>query len=207
MLTQLLRSSFWVVVWSVVVKIFGFFREVTIASIFGASNNADVIHVAFKIPHFFRRIFAEGPLLNAFVPTFNQYIQQDKKKANEFANSIFWIFSLFGLIVVLLVELNTEKFVKCFAFGFAHNKYKMQAAMSLCKISTPYLLCVVIFGFLGSVLNAYKKFIVFTVSPIILSSCIIIAGIISYYLKLTIYNCQLVFMYTFLIGGILQIIL
>ena len=52
-------------------KILGFIRDILIATIVGAGLIADVFFVAFKLPNFFRRMFAEGAFTAAFIPIFS----------------------------------------------------------------------------------------------------------------------------------------
>ena len=49
-------------------RVLGLLRDIVIAKVFGASANADAFFVAFKIPNFLRRLFAEGAFSQAFVP-------------------------------------------------------------------------------------------------------------------------------------------
>ena len=48
-----------------------------IARYFGAGADADAFFVAFKIPNFLRRLFAEGAFSQAFVPVLSSYRQQE----------------------------------------------------------------------------------------------------------------------------------
>ena len=49
-------------------RVLGYIRDVLIATVFGAGLSTDAFFIAFKIPNFFRRIFAEGALSQAFIP-------------------------------------------------------------------------------------------------------------------------------------------
>ena len=54
-------------------RISGLLRDVVLSYLFGASQLADMFFVAFRIPNFFRRLFAEGAFNQAFVPVLMQY--------------------------------------------------------------------------------------------------------------------------------------
>ncbi|MDP4917024.1 MAG: murein biosynthesis integral membrane protein MurJ, partial [Haliea sp.] len=54
-------------------RVLGLVRDVAMASVVGASGNADAFFVAFKIPNFLRRLFAEGAFAQAFVPVLADY--------------------------------------------------------------------------------------------------------------------------------------
>jgi putative peptidoglycan lipid II flippase len=49
-------------------RVMGLARDVVIAALLGAGGGADAFFVAFKIPNFLRRLFAEGAFNQAFVP-------------------------------------------------------------------------------------------------------------------------------------------
>ncbi len=49
-------------------RVLGLARDVVLANLIGANGNADAFFVAFKIPNFLRRLFAEGAFAQAFVP-------------------------------------------------------------------------------------------------------------------------------------------
>jgi len=62
-------------------RILGLVREVVIAQVYGVSAATDAFWVAFRIPNFFRRLFAEGSFSLAFVPVFTEYKQSREHAA------------------------------------------------------------------------------------------------------------------------------
>src|SRR5210317_1620931 len=103
-------SSFGIL--TLVSRILGYLRDILIAFFVGTSFLADAFFVAFRLPNTFRRLFAEGSFNSAFVP---QYSKLDiKKKAFEFANSVFnlviffffflWFFREFFLVGVFILS-------------------------------------------------------------------------------------------------------
>ena len=53
-------------------RVFGLIRDVTLANVFGVTGGTDAFLVAFKIPNFMRRLFAEGSFSLAFVPVLSE---------------------------------------------------------------------------------------------------------------------------------------
>ena len=49
-------------------RMFGFVRDMLMAQLFGAQEGMDAFYLAFRIPNFMRRLFAEGAFSQAFVP-------------------------------------------------------------------------------------------------------------------------------------------
>ena len=72
----LLRSSILVGSMTMLSRILGLVRDIVIAAFVGASANADAFFVAFKIPNFLRRLFAEGAFSQAFVPVLADYKEE-----------------------------------------------------------------------------------------------------------------------------------
>src|SRR3569833_1885340 len=69
----LLKATVSVGAMTLISRILGFVRDMVIARTFGASTGADAFFVAFKIPNFLRRLFAEGAFSQAFVPVLTEY--------------------------------------------------------------------------------------------------------------------------------------
>jgi putative peptidoglycan lipid II flippase len=70
---SLLRSGILVSICTFLSRILGLVRDAALAYVLGASGSADAFYVAFKIPNFFRRLFAEGAFAQAFVPVVSDY--------------------------------------------------------------------------------------------------------------------------------------
>ena len=58
-------------------RVLGFVRDILIAALLGAGPVADAFFVAFKLPNFFRRLFAEGAFSAAFVPLFTRILGEE----------------------------------------------------------------------------------------------------------------------------------
>src|SRR3546814_18900176 len=69
----LLRSSAVVSVMTLLSRVLGMVRDMVVASYFGSGAAADAFFIAFKIPNFLRRLFAEGAFAQAFVPVLSEY--------------------------------------------------------------------------------------------------------------------------------------
>src|SRR5260221_10218242 len=79
----------------------GFVRDALIAGILGVSGLTDAFFVAFKLPNFFRRFFAEGAFNAAFVPLFSGIlVSNGPTAARLYGEKIFalLLFSLSGFV-------------------------------------------------------------------------------------------------------------
>jgi len=93
-------------------RILGYIRDVFIAIYLGSGPIADAFFVAFRIPNTFRRLFAEGTFNAAFVPSYTSELLSSKKKAQQFANSVFNLLVLALLSLTILIEIFMPTFIK-----------------------------------------------------------------------------------------------
>ena len=70
---SLLRSGMVVSIMTMLSRVLGMVRDVVVAAYFGSKSEADAFFIAFKIPNFLRRLFAEGAFAQAFVPVLSEY--------------------------------------------------------------------------------------------------------------------------------------
>jgi len=159
-------------------RILGFVRDVVIAHIFGASTSTDAFLVAFKIPNFMRRLFAEGAFSQAFTPVLSEYkTQQDKPAVKHLVNhvagnlgSILFLITVIGVILAPLLVL-------IFAPGFLQYQDKYDLTVAMLQITFPYLLFIALTAFAGAILNTYGQFGVPAFTPVLLNLCLIGAAV------------------------------
>ena len=168
----LLRSSSIVSAMTLLSRVLGLVRDVFVASYFGA--RADAFFVAFKIPNFFRRLFAEGAFSVAFVPVLSEYKVKDqdvKALVSRVSGTLLAILGPFTIFAVAAAPILTW----VFAPGFADQPEKFALTSELLRITFPYLLLISLTAFYGSVLNTYGQFAVPAVTPVLLNLCLILA--------------------------------
>ena len=72
---------------TLVSRMFGFGREMLMASALGVGPVADAFNLAFRFPNLFRRLFAEGAFNAAFIPLFSRSLEEDGEEgARRFAD-------------------------------------------------------------------------------------------------------------------------
>ncbi len=175
---SLLRSTTLVSSMTMLSRVLGFVRDIIIAHLFGASAAVDAFLVAFKIPNFMRRLFAEGAFSQAFVPILSEY-QETKTPAEEklFLSHIAGnLFSVLFLVTAIAV-VATPIIVMIFAPGFLHDPTRYQLASYMLRITFPYLLFISMTAMAGAVLNTYDSFGVPAFTPVLLNVCLIVAAL------------------------------
>ncbi len=172
----LLRSIVTVGSLTMVSRILGFIRDILIAAIVGVGPVADAFIVAFKLPNFFRRLFAEGAFSAAFVPLFTQrMVAEGKDVAREFAQEVLSIALITLLILVTLLQVAMPWAMHGIAPGFTDDPYRFDLAVTLAQITFPYLLFISLASQLSGILNALGRFAAAAAAPIVLNLFLIAA--------------------------------
>ena len=187
---------------TVISRLLGYVRDILIAVFLGAGPLADAFFVAFRIPNTFRRLFSEGTFNAAFVPSYSSLLNK-KKEAEIFANNIFNLLIVGLFFLVLIIEILMPLFVFLIAPGFEGDYQKMELAITLTRITFPFLMFISLASFFSAILNSHNKFAVASATPIILN--IILIGVLLFG---KILNDQLVhyLSYAVTLSGILQFI-
>lgn len=159
-------------------RILGFIRDVLLARIFGADSNTDVFFVAFKIPNFLRRLFAEGAFSQAFVPVLSDYKEKGSKEAlKQFVDRTAGSLSLALMGVTLIGVIAAPLLIMVFAPGFVWQGGQNDLAVEMLRITFPYLFFISSVAFAGGILNTHSKFVVPAFTPVFLNLCLISAAI------------------------------
>ena len=159
-------------------RVFGFVRDVVIAQAFGASAGADAFFVAFRIPNFLRRLFAEGAFSQAFVPVLSQYRAQRKlDDVRDLAAHVSG--ALMGALaaVTVLGVVAAPVLIAVFAPGFVSDPEKYALAVEMVRITFPYVFFISLVAFAGGILNTYGRFAVPAFTPVLLNLCLIGAAL------------------------------
>ncbi len=172
---SLVKSTATIGGYTLLSRVLGFVRDVTIASSLGASFLSDAFFVAFKLPNFLRRLFAEGAFNSAFVPLFAGMLAVDgKEKARDFASEAMSFLLLVLLIVTALFILAMPYLMYILAPGFSDNPDKFVLTVTLTRITMPYIIFISLVSLLGGILNSGDKFAAVAATPIIMNLCLII---------------------------------
>lgn len=175
---SLLKSSAVVGAMTMISRVFGFVRDMVTAHMFGAGVAFDAFSVAFKIPNFMRRLFAEGSFSQAFVPVLSEY---QKKKTHEeikqFINAIAGTLGFVLLCVTVGGVIFAPAIVRVFAPGFDTAGPRFDLAVTMLRITFPYLLFISLTAFSGAILNTYSRFWVAAFTPVFLNMAMIVTAI------------------------------
>lgn len=175
---QLFRSTVAVGSMTLISRLLGFVRDMLIARFFGVDSSTDAFFVAFKIPNFMRRLFAEGAFSHAFVPAISAYQQRTDKQAlkqflDKTAGSLTFTLVLLTAIMIVIAPV----LIGVLAPGFTWQGEQHLLAVQLLRLMLPYLLFIVLVAYAGSILNAHGQFFVPAFTPALLNISMIIATV------------------------------
>lgn len=161
-------------------RIFGFIRDVLLARYLGAGMAADAFFIAFKLPNFFRRLFAEGAFSAGFVPLFSRALGKDiteesQAAALDFAGRVLsWLFPVL-ILLLLIMEAAMVPVMFGLTGGFDGDTAKFDFVVELGRYTFPYLVMISLVSFYAGMLNAYGRYSAAAFAPVLLNSSMIVA--------------------------------
>lgn len=165
--TTMLRDAGKLSVLTMVSRVLGLVREMTKASYLGTGALSDAFTVSFIIPNFMRRLFAEGSVSVAFIPTFKGYLHDgDEEATKEFLSASLTVLTICVGAVVAAGMAASPWIVG--AFG----SEPVETAI-LTRIMFPFLALVSIAALLQGILNSFGVFTPSGIAPILFNVCFI----------------------------------
>lgn len=198
----LLKSTGVVSFFTLLSRVLGLVRDVVIAHLIGATGMADAFLVAFKIPNFMRRLFAEGAFAQAFVPVLAEVkAVGNVLVARTFVSDVSGVLGAILLLLTLLGSVFSHYVMMLFAPGFVNDLEKFTVASEMLSITFPYLLFISMTALSASILNTYGRFAISAFAPIVLNIVLIISAYIGVY---TIQEPVYALAWGVLVAGLLQ---
>ena len=157
-------------------RIFGYVRDAIIFIVFGANAGTDAFFVAFRLPNFLRRIFAEGAFSQAFVPVLTGSLNDGETQFKRLIDHMTGVLSVILIILTVIGIVFSPVLIFIFAPGFDDPAQEVLASDML-KITAPYILFISLTALSGSILNIRQKFAVPAFTPVLLNLSLIGASI------------------------------
>lgn len=145
--------------WTLASRLLGFVRDILIAAMLGAGPVADAFIVALKLPNLFRRLFGEGAFNAAFVPIFAGLLgAEGRPAARRFAEEAFAVMTFWLGMLTIVGEVFMPQMMMVLAPGFAAIPTKFALAVTLSRITFPYLVLICLAALVSGVLNGLDRF-------------------------------------------------
>lgn len=159
-------------------RFLGLARDIIFANIFGVNAGTDAFFVAFKIPNFLRRLFAEGAFAQSFVPVFSEYKETRSREA--LVDLLDHVAGSLGAALLLLTTIcmaAAPLIVMIFAPGFIDEADRFALTTEMLRITFPYIFFISLVAFSGGILNSFNQFAVPAFTPVFLNICLIGAAL------------------------------
>jgi putative peptidoglycan lipid II flippase len=171
---SLLKSTAVVGAMTTLSRVLGLLRDMVFARYFGAAAGTDAFFIAFKIPNFMRRLFAEGAFSQAFVPVLTEYkTQRAHEEVGHLAQHVAGTLGGVLFLLTLVGVLAAPVLVAIFAPGFLDEPARFDLTAQMLRITFPYLLFISLTALAGGILNSYGRFAVPAFTPVLLNVCLI----------------------------------
>ena len=130
----------------------------------------DAFLVAFKIPNFLRRLFAEGAFSQSFVPVISEYkVKRPQDEVRELVDGVAGTFGAILFLVTVLGVIAAPLIILAFAPGWHGAEDKFQLAVDMLRWTFPYLFFISLTSLFSGVLNSYGSFVVPAITQVIMN--------------------------------------
>ena len=162
---------------TLVSRVLALVRDTLQASFVGAGFASDAFFVSFRLPNMFRALFAEGAFTAAFIPMFNKKVAE----GGEISAGLKFAEAALAVLLPVLILFTAIMLVAAWPVtwglsgGFDDPTPEQFAfAVSLSRITIPYLLLISLASLLGGILNSIDKFWANAAAPILLNVAMIV---------------------------------
>ncbi|MCR4311745.1 MAG: murein biosynthesis integral membrane protein MurJ, partial [Candidatus Uhrbacteria bacterium] len=156
-------------------RVVGFFRDRILSGLFGKGDELDVYYAAFSIPDLLFQLLIVGALSASFIAIFTKYFEKDDAKAWRFTNNVLNVLAIAFAIVTVVAMTFAGPLATLVAPGFSPEKQLAVAHMSRILFVGEFLFAIsMVFG---SVLQGARRFLLYSMAPIVNNVGIIIGAL------------------------------
>jgi putative peptidoglycan lipid II flippase len=168
------RSTVIVSAMTMLSRVLGLVRDIVLLNVFGAGKDFDTFVVAFRIPNFFRRLFAEGAFSQAFIPVLTEYkTTRTHAEVQILISRVFGCLSTVMSLLTFVAMVAAPAIIYVYAPGFHADPEKFALASDMFRLTIPYLLFMSLTAFASSILNSYGSFTIPAFAPVLLNVAMI----------------------------------
>jgi putative peptidoglycan lipid II flippase len=158
-------------------RIAGLVRDWLQATTFGAGPAVSAFVVAYRIPNYLRRIFAEGSFASAFVPVLSELREKgDHAAIQDFLDHVAGALLAAVVMVTALGWLAAPWIARGFlALAAGDDAIPVELTADMLRITFPYLVFISMTALAGSVLNSFRHFGLPAFAPVLHNLAVIAA--------------------------------
>ncbi len=171
-------------------QVLALFRDRSIAYFIGPSSNLDAYYAAFRIPDLIFISVASLASITVLIPFIVEKMDDGKVtlKAQKFLNDIFTVFFLSIIVISTIIFFLMPILVSIIAPGFTGEMQDKLIILSRIMLLSPILMG--LSNLFGTVTQLFRKFFIYSLSPILYNTGII-TGVIFFYPIFGIYGLAL----------------
>lgn len=191
----ILRKTIQVGTSTLLSRVLGIIREMLQVRYLGLGMDSDAFITAFKIPNSLRKIFAEGALSAAFIPTIIHMVKYEStERASKLMSASFLMFEGMLALVCLGIFAFPHEVLHAVASGFSDTV--IDAAVPYVRILISMILFISTSSLLAGALQSVHHFFIPAIAPAILN-VIYITGLVLGLL----YNLPVIYLCYFILAG------
>ncbi len=173
-----MKTSYILMIITILSKVFGLLREKALAYFFGVGMVADIFLIAFQLPMTFTNVIS-GAVANGYIPMYDKIKErEDKKNADAFTANLSNIILIVFTIVTILSIIFARPLVKLMAEGFSGEK--LELAIFVSRVAMLSIAVTAVSSIYKAYLQIYEKFIISVLHSIIMNIIIIISMGLAY---------------------------
>ncbi|MBM7610249.1 putative peptidoglycan lipid II flippase [Lysinibacillus composti] len=145
------KTAFLIIILTIISKILGFGREITLSYFYGVSNISDAYLISSTIPTFVFALIGTG-LAASYIPMYNKIAKEGGDlSANKFTNNLINLIIVGSTLIIIFTLIFTKPIVKLFASGFDNETLGLAVTFTRISILGIY------FSGLGYILKSYLQ--------------------------------------------------
>jgi putative peptidoglycan lipid II flippase len=156
-------------------RIIGIVRDRIFAHQFGAGEVLDAYYAAFRIPDLVYNLLIVGALSAGFIPVFLELKEKKIKEAWHVTNTVLNMLAIGSLVICAFLFIFTPAITNIIVPGFDEANKALTIMLTRIMFLSPILLG--ISGLISGVLQSFKSFFIYSLTPIMYNLGIIIGAI------------------------------
>lgn len=149
---------------SLVSRLTGVLRDRLFAHYFGAGDILDAYYAAFRVPDFIYNLLIVGALSAGFIPVFMEAMKKDGARAGRMVDNIITILGISLAVMCVALFFLAPALTHAIVPGYTGQKLDLTVIMTRVMLLSPIILG--ISSVVSGVLQSFKNFLVYSLSPI-----------------------------------------
>ena len=142
-------------------RVTGMLRDISMAYVFGTQNSIAALLVAFRFAHLLRRLLGEGAMQTALIPYFEELRKEDPNRAGHFFCDLTGTLTHTLILFILITMLGLGGLLK-----WGNLTSGNQEILWLTFLMMPSLLFICLFGINASLMQCEKNYFISSAAPV-----------------------------------------